>query len=88
MSVYDVFYRFYPYKLFLGKEGQSAVEDILVTFSVLNSSKEERTVNSKINVSKKTDNLLEINVKRGDAKTSLHVSSKYYIIHLYYPRVN
>lgn len=34
-SVYNVFYRYYPYKLFLTKEGKTAVEDILETFGVL-----------------------------------------------------
>jgi len=80
LSVYDVFNRFYPYKLFLGKEGQSAVEDILGTFSVLNGSKKKRAVNSKISIGKKVDDLLEVNVKRDDVKTSFHVSSKYTFI--------
>jgi len=72
--VYDVFYRFYPYKLFLGKEGQSAVEDILGTFSVLNDSKREHA-NSEINVTNgKANGLLEISIKRDNAETSFHVS--------------
>lgn len=75
--MHDVFYRFYPYKLFLGKEGQSAVEDILGTFSVLNGSTKKRAVlNSKISVGKRADDLAEVNVRRGDAETSFNVSSK------------
>lgn len=72
--MYNIFYRFYPYKLFLGKEGQSAVEDILRTFSVLNDSETERTVTSKINATKKADDFLEISIERDDTKTSFHVS--------------
>lgn len=75
--MYDIFYRFYPYKLFLGKEGQNAVEDILGTFSVLNDSKTMRTVTSKIDAAKKADLLSEISIKRDNAKTSFHVSYKY-----------
>lgn len=74
--MYDIFYRFYPYKLFLGKEGQSAVEDILETFSVLNDSKTERTVASKVDVTKEADDLLEISIRRDNAKKSFHVSYK------------
>lgn len=74
--MHDVFYRFYPYKLFLGKEGQNAVEDILRTFSVLNDSKTERTVTSKVDATKKADDLLEISIKRDNTKTSFHVSYK------------
>ncbi|XP_072747214.1 von Willebrand factor A domain-containing protein 8 [Anoplolepis gracilipes] len=74
LSIYDVFYRFYPYKLFLSKEGQSAVEDILKTFNVLNDSKKERTVNSQINATKTADDLLKINIKRDNGQASFHVS--------------
>lgn len=76
LSVYNVFYRFYPYKLFLGKEGQNAVEDILKTFSVLNDSKTERTVISKIDGIKKADDVLEISIERDNARTNFHVSYK------------
>lgn len=72
--MYDVFYRFYPYKLFLGKEGQSAVEDILGTFSVLTDSKTKRTVTSKVDATEKADDFLEISIKRDKTKTSFHVS--------------
>lgn len=74
--MYDIFYRFYPYKLFLGKEGQNAVEDILETFSVLNDSKVKRTVTNKVDVAKKIDDFLEISIKRDNVKTSFHVSYK------------
>ncbi|XP_077256082.1 von Willebrand factor A domain-containing protein c12.2 isoform X4 [Temnothorax americanus] len=73
LSVYDIFHRFYPYKLFLGKEGQNAVKDILGTFSVLNDSKTERTVTSKVDITKKADDSLEISIKRDNTKTSFHV---------------
>jgi hypothetical protein len=72
--VYDIFYRFYPYKLFLGKEGQSAVEDILGTFSVLNDSKRKHAINSEINVTGKANGLLKISIKRDNVETSFHVS--------------
>lgn len=81
--MYDVFYRFYPYKLFLGKEGQSAVEDILGTFSVLNSSKKERAINSKISATRKADDHLEISIKRFDAETNFHVRYEYHLFILY-----
>lgn len=74
--MYDIFYRFYPYKLFLSKEGQSAVEDILGTFSILNDSKKERTVSSQINATKTADDLLEINIKRDNGQAGFHVSYK------------
>lgn len=74
--MYDIFYRFYPYKLFLSKEGQSAVEDILGTFSILNDSKKERTVSSQINATKTADDLLEINIKRDNGQADFHVSYK------------
>lgn len=75
--MYDVFYRFYPYKLFLGKEGRSAVEDILGTFSVLNNSKSGRALNSEINITGKADGLAEISIKRDNRETSFHVSYIY-----------
>lgn len=74
--MYDIFYRFYPYKLFLGKEGQSAVEDILRTFSVLNDSKKKHTINSQINSTKTADDLSEIDIKRDNGQASFHVSYK------------
>lgn len=78
--MYDVFYRFYPYKLFLAKEGQSAVEDILGTFSVLeNAGERERAVKSEISFAGKVDNLLEIGIKRDNAKTCFHVSYQHYL---------
>lgn len=78
--MYDVFYRFYPYKLFLAKEGQSAVEDILGTFSVLdNTAKKEAIVNSKISATRKADDLLEIGIRRANAETCFHVSHQHYL---------
>lgn len=74
--MYDIFYRFYPYKLFLGKEGQDAVEDILETFSVLNDSKTERNVTSKVDVTKKAEDFLGISIRRDNTERSFHVSYK------------
>lgn len=74
--MHDVFYRFYPYKLFLGKESQSAVEDILGTFDVLNESKKKSTVNSKINTTEKAGDLLEVSIERDNATTNFHVREK------------
>lgn len=76
MSIYDVFYRFYPYKLFLGKEGQNAVEDILRTFNVLSDFEKKHTVNSQIDATKAADGLLEINIKRDNGQANFHVSYK------------
>ncbi|XP_050455261.1 von Willebrand factor A domain-containing protein 8 [Cataglyphis hispanica] len=74
LSIYDVFYRFYPYKLFLGKEGQNAVEDILRTFNVLSDFEKKHTVNSQIDATKAADGLLEINIKRDNGQANFHVS--------------
>lgn len=74
--MYDVFYRFYPYKLFLGKEGQNAVEDILRTFNVLSDSKKKHTINSQIDATKTADDLLQINIKRDNGQANFHVSYK------------
>lgn len=79
--MYDLFYRFYPYKLFLGKEGQSAVEDVLGTFNVLDSiSEKERAVNSEISVNKGADDLSEVGIKRDHAETCFHVSHQHHHI--------
>ncbi|XP_044016608.1 von Willebrand factor A domain-containing protein 8 isoform X2 [Aphidius gifuensis] len=48
ISVFDIFYRFYPYKLFLDKEGISAVEGILDTFGVLKGQESRFNKNEKI----------------------------------------
>lgn len=75
--MYDVFYRFYPYKLFLGKEGQNAVEDILRTFNILSDSKKKQTtVSSQIDATKTADGFLEINIKRNNGQANFHVSYK------------
>lgn len=74
--MYEIFYRFYPYKLFLGKEGQSAVEDILRTFSVLNDSKKKNIISGQINATKTAGDLSEINIKRDNGQASFRVSYK------------
>lgn len=48
ISVFDIFYRFYPYKLFLDKERISAVEGILDTFGVLKGQESRFNKNEKI----------------------------------------
>ncbi|XP_046413785.1 von Willebrand factor A domain-containing protein 8 [Neodiprion fabricii] len=49
LEPYDAFYSLYPYKLFLGKEGRDAVEDILKTFGLLDSSTaKKRSTNLRI----------------------------------------
>nr|KAF7423742.1 hypothetical protein H0235_009025 [Vespula pensylvanica] len=73
LSVFDIFYRFYPYKLFLGKEGQDAVEDILKTFDVLRNPLIKRS--SKIDTKKIGDNLLKVVITKDDVKTTLQVPS-------------
>ncbi|KAG7197989.1 hypothetical protein KM043_016215 [Ampulex compressa] len=73
LPVFDIFCRFYPYNLFLGKEGQNAVEDILTTFNVLEISKEAPTMKTEISTSQKASDLLELTIKRGNIKTSFAV---------------
>lgn len=72
LSVFDIIYRFYPYKLFLGKEGQSAVEDILSTFNVLKSAK--TGVTKRVTVSKGTNDSSSVTIQHDNIKTSLNVS--------------
>nr|XP_050853012.1 von Willebrand factor A domain-containing protein 8 [Vespula vulgaris]XP_050853013.1 von Willebrand factor A domain-containing protein 8 [Vespula vulgaris] len=73
LSVFDIFYRFYPYKLFLGKEGQDAVEDILKTFDALRNPLIKKS--SKIDTKKIGDNLLKVVITKDDVKTTLQVPS-------------
>ncbi|XP_014598623.1 PREDICTED: von Willebrand factor A domain-containing protein 8 isoform X1 [Polistes canadensis] len=69
LSAFDVFYRLYPYKLFLGKEGQTAVEDILKTFDLLRNPLIGKSI--KIDNRKIDDNLLEVVITKDNVKTTL-----------------
>lgn len=83
LSVYDIFYRFYPYKLFLGKEGQNAVEDILGTFNALHNPEKDSKINTNISVTKNANDRLEVSIKRDNAKTTFHVSCRFYLLFKY-----
>ena len=70
--MFNIFYRFYPYKLFLNTEGKNAVEDILKTFGVL----DDRTnnLNSIIkNININDNNVAEINVNCQDSESIINV---------------
>lgn len=41
---HNVLYRLYPYKIFLNQEGQSAVDDVLKTFQMLQSNDDHPSV--------------------------------------------
>lgn len=71
--MFDIFYRCYPYKLFLAKDGQNAVESILKTFDVTKIT----TNDSKIsNIDKKNEkqNSVNISIKYADDEIGLNVS--------------
>lgn len=71
--MFDIFYRCYPYKLFLAKDGQNAVESILKTFDVTKIT----TNDSKIsNIDKKNEeqNSVNISIKYADDEIDLNVS--------------
>lgn len=61
--MFDVFYRFYPYKLFLGKEGKNAVEHILNTFGVLDKNTLRRD---------NTDDILKIEHEKNSCVVTLN----------------
>ncbi|XP_012146606.2 von Willebrand factor A domain-containing protein c12.2 isoform X1 [Megachile rotundata] len=73
LPVYDIFYRCYPYKLFLGKEGRSAVENILETFRIPD---ETSKVSKEISVQSKNEdkNSIKVGVKYAKNETVLNVS--------------
>lgn len=78
LPVFDVFYRFYPYKLFLGKEGQTAVEDILRTFNILDASTKHSNIARRVNANEKTNDSLNVTIEHGNVKTTLNVSDDRY----------
>ncbi|XP_015436768.1 PREDICTED: von Willebrand factor A domain-containing protein 8 [Dufourea novaeangliae] len=73
LPVFDIFYRYYPYKLFLGKEGQTAVEDMLKTFSILDSTTKGDRLSRRANVSEKQDDSLRVTIEHGKHRTTLNV---------------
>ena len=72
LPVFDIFYRCYPYKLFLGKEGRSAVENILETFHVLNGAQVSKEISVKNKIEDK--NSINVGVKYANEETVLTVS--------------
>ncbi|XP_076294765.1 von Willebrand factor A domain-containing protein c12.2 isoform X2 [Lasioglossum baleicum] len=73
LPVFDIFYRFYPYKLFLGKEGQTAVEDILQTFDILSSATKNAKLTRRVRVNEKMNNSSSVTVQHGSIETTLNV---------------
>ncbi|KOC69518.1 Uncharacterized protein KIAA0564 [Habropoda laboriosa] len=75
LPVFDIFYRCYPYKLFLGKDGQSSVESILDTFNISERETSDEKVSKRINIdSKSTEkNSSDIRIKYSDGETELNV---------------
>lgn len=80
MSVFDVFYRFYPYKLFLGKEGRDAVESVLKTFAILGNSQDRKEFSGKILGIDKKGISSTITLHREGEKTTLDVSKSIEIV--------
>lgn len=72
LPVFDIFYRCYPYKLFLGKEGRSAVENILETFHVLNGAQVSKEISVKNKIEDK--NSINVGIKYANEETVLTVS--------------
>ncbi|OXU18814.1 hypothetical protein TSAR_009759 [Trichomalopsis sarcophagae] len=70
--LFHVFYRFYPYKLFLNQEGRNAVEDILKTFSVFDSkiAKDDSPKNFSFQNVNKTDGFSEITISYDGKESS------------------
>ncbi|CAL7944841.1 unnamed protein product [Xylocopa violacea] len=76
LPMLDIFYRCYPYKLFLGPEGQSAVESILETFNIPKTGSNDAIVSKRVNVEKKNEeqNSMDISIKYPDGEIGLTVS--------------
>lgn len=76
LSVYDIFYRCYPYKLFLAKEGQLAVESILETFNIPKPTMNDVMISKYVNVDRKNeeDNSMSVNIKHPAGEIGLNVS--------------
>ncbi|XP_076231251.1 von Willebrand factor A domain-containing protein c12.2 [Calliopsis andreniformis] len=73
LPVYDIFYRFYPYKLFLGREGRSAVESILKTFNILETATNDAITVRRVSVNEKINDSLNVTIEHGTIKTTLNV---------------
>lgn len=76
LSVYDIFYRCYPYKLFLAKEGQLAVESILETFNIPKPTTHDVMISKYVNVDRKNeeDNSMSVSIKHPSGEIGLNVS--------------
>lgn len=74
LPVFDIFYRFYPYKLFLGKEGQTAVEGVLKTFNILDMTTNDGKVTRRVKVNERTNDSLNVTIQHNGVKTTLDVS--------------
>ena len=73
LPVFDIFYRFYPYKLFLGKEGRTAVEGVLKTFNILDTATNDEQVTRRVKVNGRTNDSLNVTIEHNGVKTTLDV---------------
>ena len=75
LSVYDIFYRCYPYKLFLAKEGQLSVESILETFNIPKPTMHDVMISKYVNVDRKNeeDNSVSVSIKHPSGEIGLNV---------------
>ncbi|XP_043278620.1 von Willebrand factor A domain-containing protein 8 isoform X2 [Venturia canescens] len=71
----DVFYRFYPYKLFLGKEGRDAVESVLKTFAILEAPQNRREFSGKILGIDKNENSSTATLHRDGEQSTFDIPS-------------
>lgn len=77
--MFDIFYRCYPYKLFLGIDGQNAVESILETFNILETVRNDDKVSRRITVNRKAEeqNSLDVRIGYSDREVELNVRDRY-----------
>ncbi|XP_044576312.1 von Willebrand factor A domain-containing protein 8 [Cotesia glomerata] len=76
LSVFDVFYTFYPYNLFLGKEGRDAVEHILTTFGVIDKNNHlNNTSSDKISEIEKINDSCLVKLNKNNCQVTLNVPS-------------
>lgn len=74
--MYDVFYRCYPYKLFLAKEGQSAVVSILETFNIPEPTTND-TMISNVGRKNEEENSVDVSIKHSTGELGLNVSRRF-----------
>lgn len=74
--MYEVFYSCYPYKLFLRKQEQIAVENILNTFDITKTTINDVNISKDINTNRRdeTQNSMNVNIKHANGETELNVS--------------